>query len=96
MSHLGLWEVHSVLLTLQLVLVFSLTVTRYPSARAVTEAVGRSAAGVYAFSGTLPPGALSTFPGWLWFPSLRRSFLGLVLLIEVSTPHSWVEASVAF
>lgn len=48
------------------------------------------------FSGTLPPGALTAFPGWLWFPSLHRSFLGLVLLIEVSTPHSRVEASVAF
>lgn len=95
MSHLGLWEVHSVLLTLQLVLVFSLAVIRYPSAGAVTEAVGHSA-GIYAFSGTLPPGALTTFPGWLWFPSWHRSFLGLVLLIEVSTPHSWVEASVAF
>lgn len=44
----------------------------------------------------LPPGALTTLPGWLWFPSLHRSFLGLVLSVEVSTPHSWVEASVAF
>lgn len=80
--------------TLRLPLVFPFTLICCPSAGVVTEDVGHSA-GIYPFPGTLPPDALPVSQAGFGF-SLHRSFLGLALLIEVSTPNSWVEASVAF